>query len=257
MKVKGGISAPVSGPMNLTGKVAIVTGSARGIGRATCVALAREGADIIACDMLPVEETLVEVQKQNCQAIALKCDVSAPDQVAKVVERAVKAFGKIDILVNNAGVMGKTGIPIEKITLNDWDFHLSINLKGTFLFCQAVWPIMVKQGLGKIVCIGSIAGKIGGVLAGPDYCASKGGIHAMVKCLAKRGVTAGIYVNGIAPGPIRTRMTKDEPYKDEMVPLGRLGEPEDIAEAVVFLVSPASNFITGIILDVNGGMSMT
>ena len=115
---------------------------------------------------------------------------------------------------------------------------------------------MIKQGGGKVVCLGSIAGKIGGVLAGPDYCASKGGLHALVKSLAKRGASAGIYVNGIAPGPIRTPMTKDEPYKDDMVPLGRLGEPEDIAEAVVFLASPASNFITGTILDVNGGMLM-
>jgi 3-oxoacyl-[acyl-carrier protein] reductase len=168
----------------------------------------------------------------------------------------MKEFGKIDILVSNAGVMGKTGIPVENISLRDWDFHLNINLKGSFLFCQAVWPIMIKQGRGKIICIGSIAGKIGGVLAGPDYCASKGGIHAMVKCLAKKGASSGIYVNAIAPGPLRTAMTKDEPYKDEMVPLGRLGEPEDIAEAILFLASSASNFITGTVLDVNGGLLM-
>jgi 3-oxoacyl-[acyl-carrier protein] reductase len=247
---------PDSGPIDLTGKVAIVTGSARGIGQATCIALAREGANIVACDILPVEETLARIQSPNCQALGLKCDVTSPDQVANIISPTMKEFGRVDILVNNAGVMGKTGQALEKITLQDWDFHLNINLKGPFLFCQAVWPIMTKQGFGKIVCIGSIAGKIGGVLAGPDYCASKGGLHAMVKCLAKKGAAAGIYVNGIAPGPIRTPMTKDEPYQDEMVPLGRLGEPEDIAEAVVFLSSAASNFITGTILDVNGGMLM-
>jgi 3-oxoacyl-[acyl-carrier protein] reductase len=247
---------PVSGPINFAGKVAIVTGSARGIGRAACLALAREGANIVACDVLAVDETVAEIRKKKQKAIGLKCDVTSLDEVLKVVNRTLKEFGKIDILVNNAGVMGKTGLPIEEITLQDWDFHLNINLKGTFLFCQAVWPVMTKQGFGKIVCVGSIAGKIGGVLAGPDYCASKGGIHAMVKCLAKKGASIGIYVNSIAPGPIRTPMTKDEPYKDEMVPLGRLGEPEDIAEAVLFLASPASNFITGTILDVNGGMLM-
>jgi 3-oxoacyl-[acyl-carrier protein] reductase len=246
----------ISGPIDLSGKVALVTGAARGIGAATCVALAREGAEIIACDILSLKDTLAKISKFQGKALGLKCDVSSPARVTATVKRALKEFGRIDILVNNAGVMGKTGIPIESITLQDWDFHLNTNLRGTFLFCQAVWPILLKQGGGKIVCLGSIAGKIGGVLAGPDYCASKGGIHAMVKCLAKRGASIGIYVNGIAPGPTRTPMTKNEPYKDEMVPLGRLGEPEDIAEAVVFLASAASNFITGTILDVNGGMLM-
>ncbi len=246
----------VSGPIDLTGKVAIVTGGARGIGRATCLALAREGANILVCDVLPVEETVARVQKGGRKAVGLKCDVTSPDQVAKAVDRAMKEFGRVDILVSNAGVMAKTGKPVEEITLQDWDFHLNINLKGAFLFCQAVWPIMAKQGSGKIVCVGSVAGKIGGVLAGPDYCASKGGVHAMVKCLAKKGASVGIYVNGIAPGPIATPMTKDEPYKDEMVPIGRMGQPQDIAEAVVFLASQASNFITGTILDVNGGILM-
>jgi 3-oxoacyl-[acyl-carrier protein] reductase len=246
----------ISGPVNLTGRVAIVTGGARGIGRATCVTLAREGANVVVCDVLPLAETLAQIQKQNRKAVGLKCDVTDQEQVTQVVDRTMTEFGKIDILVSNAGVMGKTGIPIENISLRDWDFHLNINLKGAFLFCQAVWPVMIKQGWGKIVCIGSIAGKIGGVLAGPDYCASKAGIHAMVKSLAKRGASSGIYVNAVAPGPIRTPMTQNEPYKDEMVPLGRLGEPEDIAEAVLFLASPASNFITGTILDVNGGLLM-
>jgi 3-oxoacyl-[acyl-carrier protein] reductase len=250
------MKCPVSGPIDLTGKVSLVTGGARGIGQATCLALAREGADVVACDVLPVEDTIVRVQKLSRKAVGLKCDVSSLDQVRQAADRTLKEFGRVDILVNNAGVMGKTGLPLEKITLKDWDFHLNINLKGTFFFCQAVWPIMTEQGGGKIVCVGSIAGKIGGVLAGPDYCASKGGIHALVKCLAKRGASAGIYVNGIAPGPIRTPMTQDEPYREDMVPMGRLGEPQDIAEAVVFLASAASNFITGTILDVNGGMLM-
>jgi len=247
---------PISGPIDLTGKVAVVTGGARGIGRATSLALAREGANIVVCDVLPVEETVEKVRKFKPRSLGSICDVTSPGQVSKVIEQTLKEFGRIDILVNNAGVMARTGKPIEQVSLQDWDFHLDINLKGAFLFCQAVWPCMIQQGGGKIVCLGSIAGKIGGVLAGPDYCASKGGVHAMVKCLAKKGASLGVYVNGIAPGPIRTPMTQDEPYKDEMVPLGRLGEPEDIAEAVVFLASSASNFITGTILDVNGGILM-
>jgi len=247
---------PISGPIDLTGKVAIVSGGARGIGQATCLALAREGADIVACDVLPMEDTVARIQKEGRKSVGIKCDVSSSEQIRLTVDRTLKEFGRMDILVNNAGVMGKTGLPLEEITLRDWDFHLNINLKGTFFFCQAAWPIMTRQGGGKIVCVGSIAGKIGGVLAGPDYCASKGGIHALVKSLAKRGASTGIYVNGVAPGPIRTPMTKDEPYREDMVPMGRLGEPEDIAEAAVFLASPASNFITGTILDVNGGMLM-
>lgn len=251
------MEAPISGPIDLGGKVAIVTGGSRGIGRATSIALAREGADIVACDVLPTDETVTAVKKQHRKALGLRCDITHKEEVSGVVDRTVGEFGRVDILVNNAGVMAKTGTPIEDISLEDWDYHLSINLKGAFLFCQAVWPIMAKQESGKIVCIGSIAGKVGGVLAGPDYCASKGGVHTMVKWLAKKGTSLGIYVNGIAPGPIVTPMTKDEPYKAEMVPLGRLGRPEDIAEVVVFLASSASNFMTGNTLDVNGGMLMT
>jgi 3-oxoacyl-[acyl-carrier protein] reductase len=250
------VKSQMSGPIDLSGKVALVTGAARGIGRATCIALNREGASIVACDILPLEKTILGIPKLQGRTLGLKCDVSSSGDVNDAVNQTLQEFGRIDILVNNAGVMEKTGTSIESITLQDWDFHLNINLRGTFLFCQAVWSALLKQGGGKIICMGSIAGKIGGVLAGPDYCASKGGIHALVKCLAKKGASSGIYVNGIAPGPIRTPMTQDQPYKDDMVPLGRLGEPEDVAEAVVFLASSASNFITGTILDVNGGMRM-
>jgi 3-oxoacyl-[acyl-carrier protein] reductase len=246
--------APISGPIDLRGKVAIVTGGARGIGKATCIALAREGAKIIVCDILSAEETLAEVQKHNSKGIGLRCDVTNKAEIERVIERAIAEFERVDILVTSAGVLGKTNVPIQEISVQDWDFQLNINLKGTFLFCQGVWPIMASQQMGKIVCIGSLAGKIGGVLVGPEYSASKGGVHAMVKCLARRGMSHGIYVNGIAPGTVRTPMIKDEHYRDEMIPLGRLGEPEDIAEAVLFLASSASNFITGTVLDVNGGV---
>jgi 3-oxoacyl-[acyl-carrier protein] reductase len=247
---------PVSSKVNLKGKIAIVTGGARGIGQAICLTLAREGATVIVCDTLPTEKTLAAIKDLGQKGIGMKCDISKKAEVKEVIESVVRQFGQIDMLVNNAGIMGKTGKAIEDISLEDWETTLGINLRGAFLFCQAAWPIMVKQGWGKIVCIGSIAGKIGGVLANPEYCASKGGIHAMVKCLAKKGAPLGIYVNAIAPGMTRTPMLEKEPYVPDGVPLGRFGEPEDIAEAALFLCSQASNYITGTVLDVNGGLLM-
>jgi 3-oxoacyl-[acyl-carrier protein] reductase len=250
------VKSPVSGQVNLQGKIAIVTGGSRGIGKAICLTLAREGAKVIVCDTLPMDKTVAAIQEFERESVGMICDVSKKDEVKGVVEKTVKKFGQVDILVNNAGVMGKTGKAIEDITLEEWGATLDINLRGAFLFCQALWPIMTKQHSGKIVCIGSIAGKIGGVLANPEYCASKGGIHAMVKCLAKKGAPLGIYVNAIAPGMTRTPMLEKEPYVADGVPLGRFGEPEDIAEAALFLSSQASNYITGTVLDVNGGLLM-
>ncbi len=248
--------APISGPIDLTGKVAVVTGASRGIGRAICLALAREGSHVVALDVLPTDDTLSEITGKGGKAIDLLCDVLNEEQVKKTIKQVVDLLGRIDILVNNAAILGDSQKPFEDITTDEWDHLMATNLRGTFLITQAVWPHMRGQGGGKIVCLGSIAGRIGGLMAGPHYCASKGGIHAFIKWAAKNGIEIGIYVNGIAPGPIATPMIENEPYKDEMVPLGRLGQPEDIAEAVVFLASQASNFITGNILDVNGGILM-
>jgi len=248
--------APISGPIDLTNKVAIVTGGARGIGQAICFALAREGAHVAPCDVLPTGDTVSGIKKQGRKALGFVCDVLLKAQIKNAVKQVIDAWGRIDILVNNAAILGKTQKAFEEITPEEWDHLLETNLRGTFLMTQAVWPHMVNQGGGKIVCLGSLAGRIGGVLAGPHYCASKGGIHTFVKWAAKYGAQLGIYVNGIAPGPIVTPMTLNEPYKDEMVILGRLGQPEDIAEVAVFLASQASNFITGSTIDVNGGMFM-
>lgn len=247
---------PVSGPIKLDGQVALVTGAARGIGQAVCLSLAREGAKVAACDVLSCKETIRKISDNGRSALSLQCDVGAPASVRSAVENVISAWGRIDILVNNAAILGDSVKPFSDYGVDEWDSLLKINLRGTFLTTQAVWPQMKAQGGGKITCIGSIAGKIGGILAGPHYCASKGGIHAFVKWAAKHGTGHGIFVNGIAPGPIATPMTASEPYNAAMVPLGRLGQPEDIAEAVLFLSSQASNFITGNILDVNGGMLM-
>jgi 3-oxoacyl-[acyl-carrier protein] reductase len=250
------MSAPISGQINLTDQRAIVTGGSRGIGQAICFALAREGVDVAVCDILPTSDTVSGIEERGRKALGLQYDALKPNQIQEVVKKTVNALGGIDILINNAAILGDSQKAFEEITIEEWDLLFAINLRGTFLMTQAVWPHMVKQGYGKIVCLGSLAGRIGGVLANPHYCASKGGIHAFVKWAAKKGLSHTIYVNGIAPGPIVTPMTENEPYKNEMVPLGRLGQPEDIAEAAVFLASQASNFITGNIIDVNGGMLM-
>lgn len=248
--------APISGPINIEGRVALVTGASQGIGRASSMALSREGAKIAVIDIQACEQTAEAIRSLGGEAMEIAMDARDKTSVAGAVHKVMEVWGRVDILVNNAGILGESALPVEAYTLDDWDSVLQTNLRGAFLMTQAVWPFIRSQKFGKIICMGSIAARVGGVLAGPHYCASKGGIHSFVKWAAKRGVRHGIYVNGIAPGPIETPMIADQPYRDDMVPLGRLGQPEDIAEAVVFLASQASNFITGAIIDVNGGMFM-
>jgi 3-oxoacyl-[acyl-carrier protein] reductase len=246
----------VSGPIDLTDKISLVTGASHGIGRAVADALAREGAHVAVCDVIPCTGTGADIKNRGKDYLEISCDVSKKADVHDAVAKVIRKWGRIDILISNAGILGEYDKELEDYAQEEWDQLIGINLKGTFLMTQAVWPHMKKQGSGKIVCMGSIAGRVGGVLAGPHYCASKGGIHAFVKWAAKNGMKYGISVNGVAPGPVATPMTEKEPYKDEMVPVGRLGQPQDIAEVVVFLASSASNFMTGNILDVNGGILM-
>jgi 3-oxoacyl-[acyl-carrier protein] reductase len=250
------MAAPISGPIDLKDQVAIVTGAARGIGQAISITLAREGAHVAALDKLATALTLSEVQRKGRKGMGLLCDVTKEDQVRSAVKQAIEAWGRVDILINNAGVLGDTDTPVEDFSPDIWHEILETNLRGSFLMIQAVWPQLVKQGSGKIVCLGSVAGRIGGLLAGPHYSASKGGVHALVKWAAKRGAPIGIYVNGIAPGPIRTDMIAHLPYQTGAIPLGRIGETQDIAEVALFLSSQASNYITGCIIDVNGGVLM-
>lgn len=244
----------VSGPVNLHGKGAIVTGASQGIGRAVALAFIREGAEVVALDIASMEETVALAGEG---ILPLMCDLNSPHEIKKAFATISGALKTIDILVNNAAVIGSYGKELEQYELEEWEGILNTNLRSCYLMTQAVWPRMKSQGAGKVVCMGSIAGKAGGIFAGPHYCASKGGIHSFVKWAAKNGSPHGIHVNGIAPGPVRTAMTFGEPLiKDGMIPLGRLGQPEDIAEAAVFLASQASNFITGCVLDVNGGLFM-
>ena len=246
-----------SGPVNLKGKVTIVTGASRGIGRAIALAFFREGANVALVDILSLEETMQLVQHSD-RVFPVSCDLNSPEEIKRAISLITNKYKKIDVLVNNAAIVGSYGKELEDFDLEEWEKVLNINLRSAFLMTGAVWPYMRKQGAGKIICLGSIAGKIGGFFAGPHYCASKGGVHGFVKWAAKNGAKHGIHVNGIAPGPTATAMIANEPLiKDDMTPLGRLGQPEDIAEAAVFLSSQASNFITGCVLDVNGGLLMS
>jgi 3-oxoacyl-[acyl-carrier protein] reductase len=162
--------------------------------------------------------------------------------------------GRLDILVTAAGVYGRT-TGIDDLDEDELEAVLAVNLKGALWCVQAALPMMRQHG-GSIVCIGSVAGKVGGVLAGPHYVASKGAVHALVKWVARTQAVHGVRANGVAPGAVETEMIRGKGYTPDYCPLGRLGRPEDVAQAVLFLASPASDYVTGTVLDVNGGYFM-
>ena len=245
--------------MRLQDRVAIVTGAAQGIGLGVARALAREGARVAACDLnsSALESLMSQVRSSGGQALALAMDVRRKDQIQRAVDQVLDTWGKIDLLVNNAGIYEV--LPVEEISEEQWDRMLAINLKGTFLCCQAVIPAMKRQGSGCIVSMASSAGKTGGTLAGAHYSVSKAGIICLTKQLARELGPHGITVNAVAPGRIDTPMIHQASDEENEVfrlrtPLGRLGTPEDVAGAVVFLASTEASFITGEILDVNGGL---
>ncbi len=243
---------PVSGRVDLTGRVALVTGAARGIGRAAAEALAGEGADVVAADVGDLDDVTKAVDALGRRCVAVRADVTSRARVEAAVAAATGQLGRLDVLVTCAGVYGGGALDVDE---DEWDRVQAVNVKGTYLAIQAAFPAL-EDGGGKIVCIGSIAGKIGGVLAGPHYAASKGAIHALVRWTAKYGSTRGVHVNGIAPGVVDTDMIKGQPYRADASPLARFGRPEDIAQAVVYLASPASNFVTGKVLSVDGGLTL-
>ncbi len=247
--------------MNLVNKVAIVTGAGRGIGKAIAIALAREGANIIIndIDIQTAEEVAKEIKSLDRQALAIQVDVSDSKEVNRMVELVLKKFNRVDILVNNAAIIKRGSI--DDLTEEDWDRVIDVNLKGAFNCAKAVVGIMKKQRYGKIVNISSIAGKIGDLASAPCYGASKAGMTCLAKSLARELASYNINVNVVAPHAIETDMSKEwseEKRKSIIadIPLARLGEPEDVAEAVAFLVSDKAKFITGEVLDVNGGCLM-
>jgi len=246
--------------LKLAGKVALVTGAAQGIGKAVALLLARNGADIVVSDinLEKAEETAKEVQILGRKALAIKVDVAKSDDVDKMVQAILAQFGHIDILINNAGIARDK--LILRMTEEDWDAVLNINLKGTFNCTKAVVRHMSKQKSGKIVSIASVVGEMGNAGQG-NYAASKAGVIGFTKTIAREFAQRGINVNAIAPGYIETPMTEALPDKvkedlKRLIPMDRLGKPEDVAEAVLFFVSESANYITGQVLNVNGGIYM-
>jgi len=245
----------------LLNKIAIVTGGAQGIGKSIVRKLASEGANcvIVDVDIQNAENTAKEVREEsNVETLVFKVDVSNFQEVQNCVDETFKKFGRIDILVNNAGIT-KDNL-ILKMTEEEWDKVLDINLKGCFNFIKAVSKYMLKQRSGRIINIASVVGLMGNP-GQANYSASKGGLIALTKTVAKEFASRNILVNAVAPGYIKTKMTEaltEEQKKklQEYIPLNRLGEPEDVANAVWFLSIEESSYITGQVISVNGGMYM-
>lgn len=244
----------------LAGKVAIVTGAAQGIGRAIAETLAREGADVIVADLDPgrSQETVDAVAKLGRKALNLKVNVADWDDVKAMSDQVVKEMGKIDILVNNAGVT-RDGL-VMRMKEEDWNLVLQVNLYGTFHCTKAVLQPMTKQRYGRIVNIASIVGAMGNA-GQANYAASKAAVIGFTKTVAREYASRLVTVNAVAPGFIDTAMTQTLPADvketlQKQIPLGRLGQPADIAEAVRFLASEEAGYITGHVLHVNGGMLM-
>lgn len=247
--------------LNLTGKTAIITGAAQGLGKAITLALAAEGVTVIIADidLEKAEQVLEKVKKSNAEGMVVKTDVSNAGDIDALVNKTAERYGHIDILVNNAGICPRT--KFEDINEQEWDKVMAINLKSVFMLSQTVFPYMKSQKYGRIVNIASGAGKVGGVQVGAHYSASKAAIICLTKSLALSGADYGINVNAVCPGVIATEMTtaiSDEQIKKygEMIPLGRMGSAEDVANMVLFLVSEPAGYITGEISDVNGGFIM-
>jgi len=242
-------------------RVSIVTGGGMGLGKAIGLALAKKGSDVAICDinLESARNVSEEIASMGRKAIALRVDVSKSSEVKMMVDRVLEEFGRIDILINNAGICQVSSI--EELTEEDWDRVMAVNLKSVFLCSKAVMGIMKKQRSGRIVNMGSLAGKVGGVITAANYSVSKAGVICFTKALAKELAPFGITVNAVAPGVIETQMTREiskgnwDTYL-KTIPLGWIGAPEDVANAVAFLVSDEARYITGEILDVNGGMLM-
>ena len=258
-------SSKVSERFDITGKVAIVTGGASGIGRAIALALAESGANVVIADRAldGAEEMAREIESAGGKAIATKTDVTDSKEVEQMVQRTIEKFGKIDILINNAGIIARSSVM--DMREEELDRTFEVNLKGVVLCSQAAARHMIEQKSGKIVNMGSSLSSRASVCnlsgGGADYCASKAAVQAFTRTLAMELGPYGINVNAVAPGTTNTPMHEGlwevaTIYFQNSVPLGRLAEPEDIADVVVFLVTDAARYITGQTIHVNGGQIM-
>ncbi len=246
--------------IQLAGKNALVTGAGRGIGRAVALTLAKAGANVAVCDLdaATAQSTAGEVQALGRTSVSLCCDVAKASDVADAVSAFGAAFPTLDILVNNAGIT-RDGL-IVRMKEEDWDLVLSVNLKSAFLFCKEAARSMMKARSGKMVNIASVVGIIGNA-GQANYSASKAGLIGLTKSLAREFASRNIQVNAVAPGFIQTAMTdrlslQDREKLASQIPMQRLGQPVDVANTVLFLASSLSDYITGQVLAVDGGLVM-
>ncbi len=246
--------------MDLKGKVAVVTGGAQGIGKTIATQLAQEGANVVIADVVEevAKATAQEISQKGSEAISIGVDVSILSSVEEMVKKTLDKFGRIDILINNAGITRDA--LVMRMKEEDWDLVLNINLKGAFNCIKVVSTVMMKQKAGKIVNIASIVGIIGNA-GQANYSASKGGLIALTKTCARELAGRRINVNAVAPGFIQTSMTEQLPAQvkeklSSQIPFGETGKPEDVASAVLFLVSEKASYITGEVIKVDGGMAM-
>ena len=242
---------------DLSGKTAIVTGASTGLGAGMTLALAASGADIVLTDRGDCESVAQEVRAMGRRAVTVLADLQEMTSVEKIVGTALSEFGKVDILVNNAGIIRRT--PAIDFREEDWDDVMTVNAKAVFFLAQAAARDMMKRSYGKIVSTASLLSFQGGILV-PSYAASKGAVAQITKALANEWAPHGITVNAIAPGYMatnNTRALREDPGRSkailERIPAGRWGEPKDLGGAVVFLASPASDYVNGHVLVVDGG----
>lgn len=241
---------------DLRGKVALVTGASRGIGRSIAIALANEGAKLIVNYQnrsAEAEQVVSDIRQADGEALSVQADVSDPNDVTRLVEQATRAFGRIDILVNNAGIAQAK--PFQELTVSDWDRVVDVNLRSCFLMTQAVLPGMRERRWGRIINLSSVAAHVGGVV-GPHYAASKAGMLGLTHFYASALVKDGITANAISPALIETDMvTSNLNAKPDRIPVGRFGTPEETSDIAVMLAK--NGYITGQTIHVNGGWYMT
>ena len=243
----------------LDGKIALVTGSARGLGKEIALGLSQYGASLVLADIAYPEKTAEQVAATGARCIAVKTDISNEAEVKNLSEEATSEFGKVDILINNAGVTQLTYTPTEELPVEEWDQVMGINLRGTFLCCKYLGGSMIKTGGGNIVNIASTAGIVG-VQRAPAYCASKAGVILLTKSLALEWAQQGVRVNAIAPHYLETEFTQGlrdsvKIYKalTKQIPMKRFGKTRELVGAILFLASDTSSYVTGSVIPVDGG----